>query len=96
MICSTGWTAGDRLSRRQPGLRVFRVPIRHRRRPLIRYPLEYAGFFLAAAALAGLLGLRRRYAAVQVDNLPNSLVFSGLVPRLRGARLVFNMYELTP
>jgi glycosyltransferase involved in cell wall biosynthesis len=96
LICSAGWTADDRLSRQQPGLRVFRVPIRHRRRPLIRYPLEYAGFFFAALALASLLGLRRRYAAVQVDNLPDSLVFSGVVPRLRGARLVFNMYELSP
>ena len=96
LICSAGRTADDRLSRHQPGLRVFRVPIRHQRRPLIRYPLEYAGFFLAAVAVASLLGLRRRYAAVQVDNLPDSLVFSGVVPRLRGARLVFNMYELTP
>ena len=96
LICSAGWTTDDRIRGHQPGLRVFRVPIRHRRRPLIRYPLEYAGFFFAALALASLLGLRRRYAAVQVDNLPDSLVFSGVVPRLRGARLVFNMYELSP
>jgi glycosyltransferase involved in cell wall biosynthesis len=96
LICSAGWTGNDAVARHEPGLRVYRVPIKHRRRPLIRYPLEYAGFFLAALALATALGIRRRYAAVQVDNLPDSLVFSALVPRLRGARLVFNMYELMP
>jgi glycosyltransferase involved in cell wall biosynthesis len=80
----------------RPGLRVYRVPIRHRRRPAIRYPLEYGAFFLAALGLTTTLGLRRRYAAVQVDNLPDFLVFAAAVPRWRGARLVFNMYELTP
>ena len=76
--------------------RVYRIPIRHRRGSAMRYPLEYAAFFLAAFAVAGVLGLRRRYAAVQVDNLPDLLVFAGAIPRLRGARLVFTMYELTP
>jgi len=80
----------------RPGLRVYRIPIGHRRRPAIRYPFEYAAFFLAALGLAGVLGLRRRYAAVQVDNLPDLLAFAGAVPRWRGARLVFNMYELAP
>jgi glycosyltransferase involved in cell wall biosynthesis len=79
-----------------PGLRVYRVPVRHRRRPLIRYPLEYTAFFLAALGITSWLGLRRRYAVVQVDNLPDVLVFAAPLPRWRGARLVFNMYELTP
>ncbi|HZU15919.1 MAG TPA: glycosyltransferase [Candidatus Dormibacteraeota bacterium] len=80
----------------RPGLRVYRIPIGHRRRPAIRYPFEYVAFFLAALGLAGVLGLRRRYAAVQVDNLPDLLAFAGAVPRWRGARLVFTMYELAP
>ena len=75
---------------------VYRVPIRHRRGGLLRYVFEYLAFFLAALGVASVLGLRRRYAAVQVDNLPDLLVFAGTVPRLRGARLVFTMYELTP
>jgi glycosyltransferase involved in cell wall biosynthesis len=79
-----------------PGLRIYRVPLRHRRRPAIRYPLEYAAFFAAALGIATWLGLRRRYVTVQVDNLPDVLVFAAAVPRWRGARLVFNMYELTP
>jgi glycosyltransferase involved in cell wall biosynthesis len=58
--------------------------------------LEYAAFLVAAFGIASVLGVRRRCAAVQVDNLPDLLVFAGAVRRLRGARLVFTMYELTP
>ncbi|HKF77290.1 MAG TPA: glycosyltransferase [Candidatus Dormibacteraeota bacterium] len=77
-------------------LHVHRIPIRHRRGGLIRYALEYTAFFLAALALVSWLGLRRRYVAVQVDNLPDLLVFAAVVPRLRGARLVLTLYELAP
>jgi glycosyltransferase involved in cell wall biosynthesis len=62
----------------------------------VRYGLEYGAFFAAAFGLAAWLGLRRRYDAVQVDNLPDSLVFAAAVPRLRGARVVLTLYELTP
>jgi glycosyltransferase involved in cell wall biosynthesis len=62
----------------------------------VRYPWEYAAFFMAALALASGLASRRRYDAVQVDNLPDFLIFTAVVARLRSARLVFNMFELTP
>jgi glycosyltransferase involved in cell wall biosynthesis len=77
-------------------LRTFVVPIAHRRGGLARYVLEYAAFFAVAAVLVSWLGLRGRYVLVQSDNLPDSLVFASVVPRLRGARVVFNMFELTP
>jgi glycosyltransferase involved in cell wall biosynthesis len=95
LICSTG-VSGVRRAGGRPGLHVHWVPIRHRRRPLLRYAWEYAAFFAAALAVAGGLASRRRYAAVQVDNLPDFLVFAALPARLRGARVVFNMFELTP
>jgi glycosyltransferase involved in cell wall biosynthesis len=79
-----------------PGPRVYTVPLRHRRGGLVRYALEYVAFFAAAFAAASVLGVRRRYAAVQVDNLPDTLVFAAAVPRLLGARLVLTLYELTP
>jgi glycosyltransferase involved in cell wall biosynthesis len=95
LVCSAS-PAGSARPEPRPGLRVYRIPVRHRRRPMIRYPLEYAAFFIAASGVVSWLGLRRRYVAVQVDNLPDFLVFATPVPRWRGARLVFNMYELTP
>jgi glycosyltransferase involved in cell wall biosynthesis len=96
VVCAGGAGRDDPLPPGPVSPRVYRVPIRHRRGSLLRYAFEYAAFFLAAFGIASWLGLRRRYSAVQVDNLPDALVFAGTVPRLRGARLVFTMYELTP
>src|SRR6059058_5637273 len=70
--------------------------MRHRRTPAVRYVLEYLAFFVRALALVSALGLWRRYDAVQVDNVPDLLVFSALVPRLRGAQVILNMFELMP
>jgi glycosyltransferase involved in cell wall biosynthesis len=96
LVCSLSPDATGGRYAESAGLRIHRIGIHHRRRPLIRYPFEYAAFFLAAFGAVSWLSLRRRYVAVQVDNLPDFLVFAASVPRWRGARLVLNMYELTP
>jgi len=82
--------------RPHPRLRVRAMPLQHRRTGPLRYVAEYGGFFAWALPRVCLLALRRRYDAVQVDNLPDLLVFLGWPPRLRGARVVFFMYELMP
>jgi glycosyltransferase involved in cell wall biosynthesis len=96
VVCLVPRAGSPRRRAERPGLRVYPIPIRHRRRPAVRYPFEYGAFFVAALGVVTWLSLRRRYAAVQVDNLPDILVFAAQVPRWRGARLVFNMYELAP
>lgn len=96
LVCAPGLPAPEAEIGRPTGLRVYRLPIRHRRRPLVRYPLEYAGFFLLALPFVSWLGLRTRYDVVQVDNVPDTLVFAAAVPRWRGARVVLAMYELVP
>jgi glycosyltransferase involved in cell wall biosynthesis len=77
-------------------LEVHRISVKHRRRPTFWYAVEYIVFFLLAVPLVSWLGIRRRYDVVQVDNVPDFLVFSALVPRLRGARIVLHMWELMP
>ncbi|HEX4215192.1 MAG TPA: glycosyltransferase [Candidatus Dormibacteraeota bacterium] len=92
-VCTTDhWELG---TTGQPGLRRYGIPLLHRR-TLVGYPLEYAGFFLWALLAASWLGLRRRYDAVQVDTLPDVLVFSAVVPRIRGARILLYVYDLMP
>jgi len=77
-------------------LKLYRIPVKHRRRPTFWYAVEYLIFFVLAFPLVSWLGFRRRYDIVQVDNVPDLLAFSVLVPRLRGARIVLHMWELMP
>jgi len=79
-----------------PGLRVHHIRLDHRRSPALRYLFEYVVFFMAALPIVCALSLRRRFTVVQVDNLPDFLVFVALPARLRGARVVMFFHELTP
>jgi glycosyltransferase involved in cell wall biosynthesis len=79
-----------------PGLKVYQLHLEHRRKPAVRYLFEYVAFFLWSLPISVALSLRHRYAAVLVDNLPDFLVFVSFMARWRGARIVLEMFELTP
>ena len=79
------------------GTRIHRLPIRrHRGAALPVYIAEYLGFFLLAFVRATALYLRNRHALVIVHTIPDVLVFTALVPKLLGAKVVLNMREFTP
>ena len=79
-----------------PGVRLYGISLKPRRSPAYWYLLQYAIFFLWALVAVSILGLRRRYDIVQVDTLPDLLVFSTIVPRLRGMPVVLYVYDLMP
>jgi glycosyltransferase involved in cell wall biosynthesis len=88
----TGFRWGFRAAER---LRLFGLPMGHKR-SLIRYPLEYLGFAAWALFAVSWLSLRGRYDVVQVDTLPDLLVFSTIIPRLRHVPIVLYVYDLMP
>lgn len=96
LICRVGPDVPNTGATEHPGLRIYPIRMEHRRTPALRYALEYAVFFLRALPRVCELALRRRYDVVQVDNVPDFLVFAAWLPRLRGARVVLFMYELMP
>jgi glycosyltransferase involved in cell wall biosynthesis len=62
----------------------------------IRYLLQYAVFGTVAAALVAVLHCRRRFDIVQVNSMPDALVFAAAVPRLLGARVLLDLHECMP
>ena len=94
IIC--GGMASQPRSERHGHIAVHRVPIARGRGNPVRYALRYGAFLVAATFLAGKLHLRRRYDLVQVNSLPDFLVFAALVPRVMGARVLLNLLECTP
>jgi glycosyltransferase involved in cell wall biosynthesis len=79
------------------GVRVHRLPVRHeRRRGPVRMALEYLAFLLLATAKVAQLDAARRYPLVHVSNPPDLLVLAGLVAKLRGARVILDVHDLTP
>ena len=75
---------------------VRRLRLSHQRRSIGRYLFEYSVFFLWAFAMASRLHVKRRYSVIQVNTLPDTLVFAATIPRLLGARIILDMHEVTP
>jgi glycosyltransferase involved in cell wall biosynthesis len=74
---------------------VLRLPLTHRRGGgLLRVLGEYLAFTVLATAKLASLG--RRYDIVHVHNPPDFQIVAGLIPKAFGARLVFDVHDLSP
>jgi glycosyltransferase involved in cell wall biosynthesis len=79
------------------GATVYRLPLSHvRGAGPLAVVWEYVGFTILASVKAAQLTLRRRYDVIQVHNPPDFLILGALVPRLLGARMVFDVHDLAP
>ena len=78
------------------GLTIHALGMTHRRSGVLRYLQEYLGFWLWSFAVCTGLALRHRYVSVLVDNPPDFVIFAPVVARIRGARMVLEMFELVP
>lgn len=87
---------GERRRESWRGANVYRLPLTHRRRGALVYLWEYVAFFLAAMVAVTILDARHRFDVVQVNTLPDVLVFAAWVAKLRGAQVVIDFHELMP
>jgi len=79
------------------GVRVFRVRQERYRGPSrLKYLLTYIEFFLRCAVTSTRLFLTRRYEVIHVNNMPDALVFSVLIPKFLGAKVVLDIHDPMP
>jgi len=77
-------------------LKVFRVPMKHRRGGKLTYAFQYGSFILISSLIFALRAFRRRYDLVYVHNMPDILVLSALVPKAFGAKVVLDLHDPMP
>jgi hypothetical protein len=94
VICvrRTGEKRRERLGR----VRIHRLDLPLRRGGRLSYVWQYGVFLLAAGIVAAVLGVRRRWDVVQVNSIPDALVFAAAGPRLLGARVLLDLHECMP
>jgi len=79
------------------GVQIYRLPIkRHKQFGAFVQLLEYLAFFILASWQLLTLYLKNRYKTIQTHNLPDFLVFSALIPKLMGARVILDLHDLMP
>jgi glycosyltransferase involved in cell wall biosynthesis len=89
-------TFADKQASEKSGVRVFSIPIRRSRKNFITYLLEYGSAFLVLSILLTRMFLREHYNVIHVHNMPDFLVFSGLIPKLFGAKIILDIHDPMP
>lgn len=88
--------AGSQAEEVIDGVHVFRLPVVRKKGGIVRSIFGYALFFFLAAFKLTTLHLRHRYSLIQVNTMPDFLVFATLIPRLMGAKVSLVVYEPMP
>lgn len=78
------------------GVRLYRLPLNRKKGNVLRYIYDYFSFFILAAIKITQLHLKQPYKIIQVNTMPDFLVFATLIPRLLGAKIIVFMKEPTP
>ena len=78
------------------GVTVIRIPIKNRRGGKLAYAWQYSAFIVASSVIFALRSLIRRYDLVYVNNMPDILVLSSLVPKMFGAKVILDLHDPMP
>ena len=78
------------------GVNVYTIALGKKRGSRARYFYEYAAFFSWCLVRVFFLMRRRRYVVVDVNSLPDFLIFAAAPARWLGAKLLLDMHEITP
>src|SRR5713226_3768594 len=75
---------------------VLRVPIKNRRGGKLAYAYQYSAFILVSSLIFAWRTLTRGYDLVYVNNMPDILVVSALVPKAFGAKVILDLHDPMP
>lgn len=87
---------GDRLYEKWNGINIYRITIRHLRKGMFRYLYEYLYFLIRATLLLTRLFFKKKYNCIEVDTMPDFLVFSAIIPKLFGRKVILYLFENMP
>jgi glycosyltransferase involved in cell wall biosynthesis len=78
------------------GINVFRVPMACERGGKVAYAYKYSAFILASAVILGARLCQRRYDLIYINNMPDILVVSALLPKMLGAKVILDLHDPMP
>jgi glycosyltransferase involved in cell wall biosynthesis len=78
------------------GVRVLRVQNRSSNESLVGYPFRIVSFLVRTAVILCWRHMRQRYDVIHVHSVPDFLVFSAIVPKLAGAKVILDIHDVLP
>jgi glycosyltransferase involved in cell wall biosynthesis len=80
----------------QAGLRIFSIPLSRFDKNYGNYFYEYGLAFALYSAWLLALFIKNRYHVIHVHNMPDFLVFTALIPKLFGAKIILDIHDPMP
>jgi glycosyltransferase involved in cell wall biosynthesis len=79
------------------GVNIYRLPLsKYRGSSTIKYMSAYILFFLLTFFAVSKFYFKRRYDVIQFHTLPDFIIFTGIIPKIFGAKLLLDMHEIMP
>ncbi len=78
------------------GINVFHMPLRRRRAGKLVYMAQYGWFLTCSFLCVSRMNFKKRYDLIHVHNMPDFLVFSALLPKLDGAKIILDLHDPMP
>ena len=78
------------------GVNTYRVNISKSKSSRRKYIFLYASFFIRSFFLLNRLFLKNTYDVIHVHNMPDFLVFLGVIPKLFGTKIILDLHDPTP
>lgn len=79
------------------GVDIVRAPVaRSKLKSKIFYLIEYFLFFLYCFFKSAVVSFQKKPSLIIVNNMPNALVFTALVPKLFGVPILLDVHDLMP
>lgn len=94
VICLRG--CAERKKEIVNGVRIFRLPLQRKRGNKLYYLFEYVYFIFLTFFNLSILHIRNHYNLIHVHNMPDILVFSALIPRLMGCKIILDLHDPMP
>ena len=78
------------------GCNVYRVNLQRSRTSKLKYIQLYASFTVRAFFVLNWLYIKYRYDAVHAHNMPDFLVFTAIIPKLLGTKIILDLHDPSP
>jgi glycosyltransferase involved in cell wall biosynthesis len=78
------------------GVNIRRLPLTRRRGGVVGYLYQYTAFLILSSLVIAFRSLAKSYDLVYVHNMPDFLVFCGLIPKLYGAKIILDLHDPMP
>jgi len=70
--------------------------LRYRGKSNARYMMSYLEFLIRCLFKISVLFIKNRYGVIHINNMPDFLVFSAIIPKLFGAKIILDIHDPMP